>query len=100
MNRIIQQRAKQRALDKEKAEQAQKTAEAWMNEEPAAEPVAPSYVPIPSQAPSRASSVFGMDESKYTQDGEGSDPSKSERVALTVSLVRLGRLIRSHRKTI
>ena len=84
MNRIIQQRAKQRVLDKEKAEQAQKMAEAWMNEEPAVEALAPSYVPIPSRAPSRASSVFGMDESKHTQDKEGSDPSKSEGVTLTI----------------
>ena len=48
----------------------------------------PPYALLPSNAPSRASSVLGASV-HVTEDGDESDHSKSERMNLTNKLIRL-----------
>ena len=78
MHNLIKKRAQERKLEKEKAEKAQLLAEAWIG---GSQPESgntvdvPTYAPIPSDVPSRASS------GPFTEngmDGDATDHSKTE----------------------
>ena len=76
MNSMIKKRAQERKLEREKAERAQQLATAFMTDADAGKAVdVPPYALLPSNAPSRASSVLGAS-GHVTEDGDESDHGK------------------------
>ena len=78
MNSLIKQRAKERTFEQEKAERPQQMAEALMRADSGKAADVPRYALLPSNVPSRASSVLGAS-GHVTEDG---DDNISERMHL------------------
>ena len=68
VNSIIQKRARDHALEKEQAAQAQRLAEAWIGVDFGNTVDVLGYAPIPSTAPSRASSILRV-QGPFAKDG-------------------------------
>ena len=69
MNSLIKQRAKERTFEQEKAERPQQMAEALMRADSGKAADVPRYALLPSNVPSRASSVLGAS-GHVTEDGD------------------------------